>query len=403
MKYDKLSIELVRRMEEENRTHSYQALAFRDEDAIRRDPSRDRASIWRPTFVRDVDKILHSPFYNRYSDKTQVFSFYRHDDITRRALHVQLVSRIARTIGGVLHLNLDLIEAIALGHDIGHTPFGHAGEKYLSEISEGELGICFCHNVHSVRVLDRIFSHNLTLQTLNGILAHNGETELPIYEPQAMHSFEALDAAVDRCLKDVEENRRILPSTLEGCVVRISDLIAYLGKDRQDARRAHLLESDEVYGAGAIGSINAEMINNLTVSIIENSYGRPYIALSREHFEALAEAKRLNYEYIYRHEEIDQKMKTWVYPMFERLYARILEDLREKRKDSPVYRHHVELVAASTYPVAMPYEESDPRQIAIDFIASMTDDYFVDLYQHYYPDAPAVPYIGYFSRMETNG
>ena len=215
MKYDKLSIELVRRMEKENRAHSYQTLAFRDEDAIRRDPSRDRASIWRPTFVRDVDKILHSPFYNRYSDKTQVFSFYRHDDITRRALHVQLVSRIARTIGSALGLNLDLIEAIALGHDIGHTPFGHAGEKYINEIYRAECGRFFNHNVHSVRVLDTIFNHNLTLDTLNGIITHNGEFEMNEYRPQPMHSFDAFDDMVESCYVDQSNIIKIIPSTLE--------------------------------------------------------------------------------------------------------------------------------------------------------------------------------------------
>lgn len=109
-------------------------VACTDEMAIRRDNSKDKSTIWRPAFTRDVDKIMHSAYYNRYSDKTQVFSFYKNDDIKRRALHVQLVSRIARNIGQVLGLNLDLIEAIALGHDLGHTPFGHAGEDFLREL-----------------------------------------------------------------------------------------------------------------------------------------------------------------------------------------------------------------------------------------------------------------------------
>lgn len=113
---------------------------FDDDKAVRRDPSHDKANLWRPTFVRDTEKIMHLPAYNRYSDKTQVFSFYHNDDLTRRSLHVQLVSRIARNIGAVLGLNLDLIEAIALGHDIGHTPFGHAGERFLSELYCAETG-----------------------------------------------------------------------------------------------------------------------------------------------------------------------------------------------------------------------------------------------------------------------
>ena len=110
------------------------------------------------------------PMYNRYADKTQVFSLYRNDDISRRSSHVQLVSRIARNIGGLLGLNTDLIEAISLGHDIGHTPFGHAGEHKLNELYNGNTGRYFNHNVHSVRVLDQIFNLNLSMETLDGIL-----------------------------------------------------------------------------------------------------------------------------------------------------------------------------------------------------------------------------------------
>ena len=114
-----------------------------DEAALRRDSGRDKPNLWRPAFVRDIEKILHLPAYNRYADKTQVFSFTHNDDITRRALHVQIVSRIARNIGAVLGLNLDLIEAIALGHDLGHTPFGHAGERFLNELAQEKAGRLF--------------------------------------------------------------------------------------------------------------------------------------------------------------------------------------------------------------------------------------------------------------------
>ena len=170
-------------MEYEKQTGSFLKVAFDDRNAIRRHENiaRDRASIWRQAFVHDIDKIMHSPYYNRYADKTQVFSFHKNDDITRRALHVQLVSRIARTIGKALNLNLDLIEAIALGHDIGHTPFGHAGEDFLDQLYFEHTGRHFSHNIHSVRVLDKIFPYNISLQTLNGIAAHDGEMELCEY------------------------------------------------------------------------------------------------------------------------------------------------------------------------------------------------------------------------------
>ena len=150
--------------------------ACRDVSALRRDASeRDRDTILRPAFVRDGEKILHMPAYNRLNGKTQVFSFRPDDDITRRGLHEQLVGRVARDIGRALGLNLDLIEAIALGHDVGHTPFGHAGERFLNEVFHERTGRWFFHNVQSVRVLDVIYGRNLSLQTLDGVICHNGE------------------------------------------------------------------------------------------------------------------------------------------------------------------------------------------------------------------------------------
>ncbi len=175
--YKKLSPEIQERIISDRKNNRINPYSFRDEDVYRRDNNRDKANLWRPAFVRDVEKIMNVPYYNRYSDKTQVFSFYKNDDISRRAYHVQLVSRIARNIGNVLGLNTDLIEAISLGHDIGHTPFGHEGERQLNAIYNGETGRYFNHNVHSVRVLDGITNWNISLQTLDGILCHNGEME----------------------------------------------------------------------------------------------------------------------------------------------------------------------------------------------------------------------------------
>ena len=191
--YEKLSPELSERIKYDIEHGTRPDFGAKGASAQRRNPTFDRESIWRPAYARDVDKIMHSPYYNRYTDKTQVFSFYKNDDITRRALHVQLVSRIARSIGSVLNLNLDLIEAIALGHDIGHTPFGHAGERYISEVFHAETGRYFNHNVHSVRVLDGIFPLNITLDTLDGIITHNGEFEMHEYYPSVMPDFDTFD------------------------------------------------------------------------------------------------------------------------------------------------------------------------------------------------------------------
>lgn len=199
MGYTKLSKEVIKNITKDRDNNIKSMNLCKDEMVVRRIMDRDKANLWRGAFVRDIEKILHSPYYNRYTDKTQVFSFYRNDDISRRSLHVQLVSRIGRNIGEVLGLNTNLIEAIALGHDIGHTPFGHAGERFLSKLLYENTGRYFNHNVHSVRVLDDMFKRNISLQTLDGILCHNGEFELQEYRPCILRGFEEFDQKVEEC------------------------------------------------------------------------------------------------------------------------------------------------------------------------------------------------------------
>ena len=395
--YEKLSEELSLRIKSDIENNTRPNFAKKGAEAIRRNPGFDKESIWRQAYARDVDKILHSPYYNRYADKTQVFSFYKNDDITRRALHVQLVSRIARSIGNVLNLNLDLIEAIALGHDIGHTPFGHAGESYLSEIYRANTGRFFNHNVHSVRVLDGIFSLNITLDTLNGIITHNGEFEMHEYVPEKMNDFFEFDKMVESAYVDEANISKMIPSTLEGCVVRICDIIAYLGKDRQDATRAKLTSSDTSLGDGSIGTINAEIINNLVVNIIENSYGKPYIKLDERHYEGLRELKRANYDKIYKMEKVSNVLESTVKPMIHKLYEKLLSDIKTGNKTSPIFRHHINFVSKSHYSAPMPYIETEPNQIVVDYIASMTDDYCADLFEYLFPESTIkIKYQGYF-------
>ncbi len=397
MKYDNLSRELVERMEYDKMTGNLPGFAFDERKVVRRNPSKDRPNAFRTAFVRDVDKILHSAYYSRFADKTQVFSFYKNDDISRRALHVQLVSRIARTIGSALCLNLDLIEAIALGHDMGHTPFGHAGEKYLDELYFEKCGRHFFHNIHSARVLDGIYPYNLTLQTLSGIVSHNGEMECEIYRPRPLASFEEFDRQIEGCYLDIENNKSLMPCTLEGCVVRICDIIAYLGKDRQDAKKAGLItKEEEVFDMGVIGRVNAEIINNLSVNIIENSYGKPYIKMSPDYFEALKSAKRSNYERIYLTPEVADPQAKVIKPMFVRLYDRLENDLKEGKKDSPIFKHHIDPISQSFYTRERPYAEENIHTIITDYMASMTDDYFVDLHEYYFPEKDTIEYKGYF-------
>ena len=396
LQYEKLSKEREYQILRDRKTGNLPQFGFSEEQVLRRDQERDKANALRTAFIRDIDKIIHCPYYNRYADKTQVFSFYKNDDITRRGLHVQLVSRIARTIGKALNLNLDLIEAIALGHDIGHTPFGHAGEEYLDELFYAHAGRHFSHNIHSVRVLDQIFPYNISLQTLNGIAAHDGELELSEYRPAPLGGFEEFDQQIEGCYRDCKNVRKQMPATLEGCVMRISDIIAYLGKDRQDAERAGLIGTYD-YEGGAIGIHNAEIINNLIVNIVEHSYAKPYIKMDMEHFEALKKAKTDNYALIYKNDGVKECLEQSVRPMMGLLYERLREDLLQEKKDSPIFTHHIAYINKAHYKRAVPYEQTPADQIVVDYIASMTDDYLIDLFAHLFPESELkIEYKGYF-------
>ena len=397
LKYESLSDALTRRIEAEKRTGSYERMGFENSMITRRNSlKKDSGSIWRPPFVHDIDKILHCPYYNRYTDKTQVFSLIKNDDITRRSLHVQLVSRIARTIGGALNLNLDLIEAIALGHDMGHPPFAHTGEVYLNDLYFAHTGRHFMHNIHSVRVLEWQFPLNISLQTLSGIAFHDGELELEEYVPSTLSGFDEFDEIIERCYTDVKFARTLLPSTLEGCVVRLADIIAYLGKDRQDAARAKVVAED-AFTNEDIGSINAEIINNLVVNIIENSYGKPYIKLDSKHFKALKASKKDNYALIYESAATRARLDVTAKPMMKDIYERLLGDILVGDKSSPIFTHHIDYINKSYYKRNVTYENSEPNQIVVDYIAGMTDNYFIELHRHLFPESDyKVEYKGYF-------
>ena len=403
--YRTLSKEITEQIQYDKEHFASNPYACKNSDLIRRYGNSSKANLWRPAAVMDVEKIMHNNYYNRYSDKTQVLSCFKNDDISRRALHVQFVSRIARTIGMTLNLNLDLIEAISLGHDIGHTPFGHAGERFLNELYNANTGRLFNHNVHSVRVLDKLICRNISLQTLDGVLCHNGEMEQQEYKPKTLNSFDTLDNNVEKCYTDPDANKKQIPSTLEACVMRISDIIAYLGKDRQDAQKVGLIDNDNKFTAGNIGSSNAEIINNMTVSIIEHSYGKPYISMDKDVYEAFSNAKKENYELIYKDDRLDNVYKENIKPMFDALYNKLLSQAKNIDKSSILYKHHIEYLRQANqfsryFKVDDFIEEylcGSPDDIVVDYIASMTDDYFIELYHYLFPEGKyKVDYVGYF-------
>ena len=301
----------------------------------------------------------------------------------------------------ILGLNLDLIEAISLGHDIGHTPFGHAGEKMLNDLYHARTGRYFNHNVHSVRVLDKIVPYNLSLQTLSGIIAHNGEIEKERYMPKSIADFEDFDAEVERCYTDAAHLKELTPCTLEGCVMRICDIIAYLGKDRQDAVRAKLIESEDIFTETVLGRYNAEIINNLTVNIIENSYGHNYLRISPDYYEALKLCKSENYELIYNNKIIADKYDLVISPMIELMYVELLHMLSSGNRNSVIFDHHIDFVnkKAAHYTDSEDYIQQPPDQIVVDYIASMTDDYFIELFKYLFPSSTYdIKYISYFNK-----
>lgn len=375
----------------------------RNEDVVRRNPARDMsARLHRPAFQRDVDKILHVPPYNRYAGKTQVFSFVRNDDICRRGLHVQLVARTARTISRLLGLNEDLTEAIALGHDLGHTPFGHAGEHILNDIYHARTGRFFNHNVHSVRVLDTLYARNVSLQTLDGILCHNGESSQKVFTTSGVKDFATFDMQMAACYQDRKAIKHLRPATLEGCVVRISDMIAYVGKDRQDAMGVGALTSHDGFNGGAMGVQNAEIINNLTVDIVQHSYMKDRIEMSQDAFECLKTAKAENYERIYLADEQGDVYEETIRPMFQELYDTLLDDLRMERVASPLFKHHIERIERqhAFYAEDRPYRASDPDDIVTDYLAAMTDEYFLEAHRFLCPDSKhKVTFRGYFDNL----
>ena len=331
----------------------------------------------RTPFFRDIDKVIYSLSYIRYMHKTQVFSFPGNDHIQSRMLHVQYVSKIARTIGRALNLNEDLIEAASLGHDLGHTPYGHIGERILNDISHRFNAGCFLHNIHSVRNLMCIenygIGHNISVQVLDAIMCHNGEIECEKYEPVKKSKEEFLKEYNDAYL-DEKNSIKLRPMTLEGCVVRISDIIAYLGRDIEDGIRKGLLTKEDIPKeiTDILGDTNSKIVNTIICDIIKNSIDKPYIKLSPEVFNAISALKKFNYEHIYS-KSLNQKELEYLVKKFNTLADTYLNDLKTGNKDSIIYTSYLNNMSDE-------YNKLAPERIVIDYIAGMTDDYLNSQY-----------------------
>ena len=339
-----------------------------DKDAIRFESIEDDI---RPNYFRDTDRIIHSLSYTRYTDKTQVFTHWQNDNISKRVIHVQLVSKIARTIGRALSLNEDLIEAIALGHDIGHVPFGHPGEHILNEISQKYDGTFFAHNVESVRELMNLENNglgtNITVQTLDGILCHNGEFIEGEYHPKKKTKEEFLNEYY-ACYKDENIIKRLKPMTLEGCVVRVSDMIAYLGRDIEDAIRLGVLKENSVPKeiTDILGHTNREIVNTITLDIIYNSIGKPYLKLSDEVYKAIVKLKKFNYKNIYYKANTEETLERYK-KIFNELFLYYMDNINDKECS-------INKIFLSNMSEKYLNNTSVTRKV-IDYLAGMTDDF----------------------------
>ena len=356
--------------------------ATRNADYLRRSGCKPEDPVIRPPFFRDADRIVHSKAYSRYIDKTQVFYLVENDHITHRVLHVQLVSKIGRTIGRAFGLNEDLIEAIALGHDIGHVPYGHLGEKFLDELCT-EHGIGgFRHNVQSVRFLDVVEDCDLTLQVLDGILCHNGETNDRILTVEGQADW---DSFADK-MEKIEKEGDAFPLTTEGCVVRCADSVSYLGRDLADALEVEVIDERDLddfpencmnfFGIAGrkkedFSEVNRRVLDVLIRDIIAGSYDADCIAFSAEASACVAAFKEFNMQHIYDNPRLLANQKKIRF-MFRYLFDRILEDIENGRKDSPAYEDLIEAPWASRAYVGA----AAPEELARDFIAGMTDRYF---------------------------
>ena len=332
---------------------------------------RPRENDVRGAFFRDTTAIIHSNPFRRLKHKTQVFFTPENDHICTRIEHVLHVASVAATICRSLNLDADLAWAIGLGHDLGHTPFGHVGEKIVEEILEKP----FAHELYSLRVVDKLINHgrglNLTYAVRDGIINHCGEQ----FEQAIVPDFELKE------LSRIDARDRY-PSTWEGCVVRMSDKIAYLGRDFEDAVKLRMIPRDALPEAviATLGSSNGEIIDTLVNDIIQSSLKTGSIGFSKGAYEALLEFKEFNYRRIYRHELLSEyytyfrRILFTLYDYLLSLYERLGEDhrgyLREGNTLAARFGEYMTKMAA-----LYGEEEADGRTRVIDYLAGMTDDF----------------------------
>lgn len=322
---------------------------------------------YRLPYKRDVDRIIHSKAYARYIDKTQVVYLVENDHITHRSLHVQLVSSFARGIAEILRLNGDLVEAIALGHDVGHPPFGHEGETYLSALSKEYDNGPFTHPLQSCRLLSEIEPLNLNLDVYDGFLCHDGGMCGCHLTPNFGKSWEIHEK--EKANKKTDPEKNIWPGTLEGCLVKICDTLSYIGRDIEDAISLGILSRENIPNT-LLGNTNRHILGVLASDLIRNSYGNDYIALSEEVYNALKTLRTFNFQNIYIHPKLKIESKK-IKRSYRILFEMLLEDLEKQKEKSHVWKEFIHNKSESYI------SSTQPAQMIVDYIAGMTDSFFI--------------------------
>lgn len=290
----------------------------------------------RPVYQRDRDRILHSKSFRRLKDKTQVFLTPEGDHYRTRLTHTLEVSQNARTIAKALRMNEDLVEAIALGHDLGHTPFGHAGERALNAVCP----YGFKHSEQSLRTVDLLekdgMGLNLTMEVRDGILNHQTKGT---------------------------------PFTMEGKIVRLSDKIAYIHHDMDDAVRAGILKESDVPSsiAGVLGYTTGERLDHFIHDIVSTSYNKDDIQMSEPVAEAMRELRQFMFERVYQNREAKSE-EGKAEMLIQTLYS--------------YYRHHLELLSEDLQGLI---QKGEPEEkIVCDYIGAMTDRFAIAKYEEIY-------------------
>ncbi|WP_456392494.1 deoxyguanosinetriphosphate triphosphohydrolase [Persephonella sp.] len=296
----------------------------------------------RTKFQRDRDRILHSKAFRRLKHKTQVFLSPEGDHYRTRMTHTLEVAQIGRTIARALRLNEDLVEAIALGHDLGHTPFGHAGEFILKE------GASYHHARQSLRVVEKLANDgrglNLTEEVKDGILKHSKGSSPLITEGN-------------------------MPRTLEGEIIRIADKIAYINHDLEDAVRARLISEDDIPSdiRKILGETKSQRITTIVTSIINSTIedGYRHIVMDEKIYRAMYDLRAWLFENVYLAKPVVEELEKGK-GIVKALYEYYLEHYEE----IPYYKKYLEL-----------WGEYDPRQAAVDYVAGMTDRFALKTYE----------------------